>query len=76
MTVKLFSTEIDETSVELTYADSLPLDGASKLVIVRMPLVPQEKDSLANHRLAALQQARDAIGAEIQRLTKIVNQIG
>jgi len=37
-TMKLLSTQIDETSVELTYADNPLVDAAEQLVSVRFPI--------------------------------------
>ena len=71
--MKLLETEIDETSVELTYADSDLVENAEKLLIVRMPLVGPETKSLAWHRLQTLHQVRDLLGTEMQRLKTIID---
>ena len=71
--MKLLSTEIDEDSVELTYADSDPIEGAGTLLIVRMPLDGSETKSLAWHQLRTLTQARDLLANEMQRLKQVID---
>ena len=73
--MKLFDTQFGQKTVELTYADNPQLDDALTLVIVRMPLEDTETKSLAWHRLRTLSQARDVIGAEMQRLKSIIDGV-
>jgi hypothetical protein len=54
--------------------NDLTLGDTGPGMTIRMPAVGDEKSSLAFHRLATLKQARDVIGAEIQRLSQIVDQ--
>jgi len=73
--MKLLSTDIDETTVEMTFADNVQLDDAAKLLIVRMPFEENEMKSVAWHRLRTLSQARDFIGAEMQRLKTAIDAV-
>jgi hypothetical protein len=69
--MKLLSTEVGETSIELLYADNQNTDDASKLLIVRLPRQAEHNKSLAYNRYWALSDLRDFIGEqmEIERKT-------
>ena len=72
--MKLIETNISERSAELVFADSESFEEAQQLIVLRMPAELDETDSLALHRLATLRAAREIIGAEIQRLSSLVDQ--
>lgn len=73
--MKLLSTEVDERSVELVFADSDPIESAAHVLTIRVPRRGEDSDSLAFHQLDALYQARDLISEQTMRLRKIVDQI-
>jgi hypothetical protein len=64
----------DTVTVKISADNDLMLGDTAPQIMIRMPLVGDEKSSLAFHRLATLKQARDVIGGEIQRLSQIVDQ--
>jgi len=66
MIVKLISTEIGESGLELTYADNPELDDASSLLIVRMPRDIESDKSLAYTRFWALNDLREFINEQIE----------
>ena len=74
--MQITGTEIyDETvTVTIESENDLTLGNAAPHIVIRMPVVGDEKSSLAFHRLATLKQAQDVIGDQIQRLTQIVDQ--
>ncbi len=70
----LVNATIEGRSIELRYADSRDLDTAANLIHIRVPIETDRELSLAFHYLQALHVVREALAAEIQTLTHIVNQ--
>ena len=66
--MKLLSTHIDDTSVELTYADSPLVDGAEQLVTVRFPLQGPLNRSVLWHQMQVMFRLADWAGEEARRL--------
>jgi hypothetical protein len=66
--MQLLSTQIDETSVELTYSDNPLVDGAERLVTVRMPIPGPLTHSVMWHQINVLFQLAEWAGAEARRI--------
>jgi hypothetical protein len=71
--MQITETNIYAKAVTVVIEGLMEGDEAPKITL-RMPLIGNEQSSLAFHRLTTLKQARDVISAEIDRLTKIVDQ--
>ena len=66
--MKLLSTQIDETSIQLTYSDSPLVDGAEQLVTVRFPLRGPLQRSVLWHQMTAMFELAEWAGEEARRL--------
>jgi hypothetical protein len=72
--MKLLSTRIDGHNIEIEFGDTAKPEAVAPRVSIRMPLKGDERDSLALHQLAALNDAVEALKEHQMRLHQIVNR--
>lgn len=90
MSMKLIETKIYPNAVQVRYADNSDPEKATEWCEFRLalaglthpfvqgqprPLGPPENNFVSEVQLAALRHMRDAIGAEIQRLSELIGRI-
>ena len=64
--MKLISTEIGETWIELTYSDNADLEAAASFLVARVPADPHHGKSVALNRYTALNQLQKFIREQME----------
>jgi hypothetical protein len=73
--MKLISTEIDETTIQLTYTGGGTADEAAEMLVFRVPLQGDLNKRVLWHHMQALRHIETFVGEEARRVRTELEKI-